>query len=66
MLLLASSGEARELLVGKSGGRCIEVMDPKGCNLVSCKQQCLQLKNGNGVCLANVKQGYQCVCYINC
>lgn len=57
--------EARKVMV-QNGARCLEVIDPKDCNLLSCKQQCLQLKNGNGVCLANVKEGYQCVCCINC
>lgn len=49
-----------------NGGRCMTVMDPKECNLSSCKKQCLQRNNGNGVCLRNFKVGYQCACYINC
>lgn len=48
------------------GGRCIAIMDPNGCNLPFCKQRCLQQKNGNGACLTNFNEGYQCVCYINC
>ncbi|KAJ4831935.1 hypothetical protein Tsubulata_024189 [Turnera subulata] len=51
----------------ESNARCMAVMDPDGCNLLSCRQRCIQLKNGNGVCQANLKEGgYQCVCYMNC
>ncbi|KAG9446637.1 hypothetical protein H6P81_012765 [Aristolochia fimbriata] len=50
----------------EGGGRCIMVMDPAACNLPSCKQQCLQAKNGNGVCISNIKEGYHCACYYNC
>lgn len=52
--------------MGNGRGRCMTVMDPKECNLSSCKKQCLQYNNGNGVCLRNFKVGYQCACYINC
>ncbi|OAY28677.1 hypothetical protein MANES_15G086200v8 [Manihot esculenta] len=66
LLLLASTAEMREVKT-EDGGRCFQVMDPDGCNLSSCRQRCLQLKNGNGVCVSNLKEGnYQCVCYINC
>lgn len=47
-------------------GRCMAVMDSDVCNLSSCKMQCFQVKNGNGVCLAKVQDGYQCVCFYNC
>ncbi|KAF9666791.1 hypothetical protein SADUNF_Sadunf16G0265300 [Salix dunnii] len=30
-----------------NNGRCAAVMDPNGCVLSSCKQRCLQQKNGN-------------------
>ncbi|KAJ4838065.1 hypothetical protein Tsubulata_026901 [Turnera subulata] len=54
-------------MVNDNSGRCMAVMDPVGCNLLSCRQRCVQLKNGNGVCQANLKEGgYQCVCYMNC
>ena len=49
-----------------NGARCMAMMDQNGCDLPSCKQRCLQRKNGNGVCLANRKEGYQCICYFNC
>lgn len=52
--------------MGNGRGRCMTVMDPKECNLSSCKKQCLQYNNGNGVCLRNFKVGYQCACYFNC
>ncbi|KAJ8764703.1 hypothetical protein K2173_007792 [Erythroxylum novogranatense] len=65
-LLITMSAEMVELEKKDNGGRCYAVMDPDGCNLSSCRQRCLQLKNGNGVCVANVKEGYQCFCYINC
>ncbi|GKV09144.1 hypothetical protein SLEP1_g20688 [Rubroshorea leprosula] len=64
MVLFASS--AVEMKEVENVGRCMVVMDPNGCNLLSCKQGCLQQNNGNGVCLANIKEGYKCVCYINC
>ncbi|KAJ0018995.1 hypothetical protein Pint_11062 [Pistacia integerrima] len=71
LLLLASPVEMRELQqqqvrTTEDSGRCLIVMDPNGCNLLSCKQRRLQQKNGNGVCLSNLKEGYQCICYINC
>ncbi|KAG6793847.1 hypothetical protein NC652_004121 [Populus alba x Populus x berolinensis] len=66
LLLLTSSAEMMEVM-RDNNGRCAAVMDPDGCNLSSCRQRCLQQKNGNGVCLANLKAGsYQCVCYVNC
>ena len=49
-----------------NGARCMAIMDQNGCDLPSCKQRCLQQKKGNGVCLANRKEGYQCICYFNC
>lgn len=51
---------------GGGDGRCMAVMDAEECNLSSCKMQCFQVKNGNGVCIARVQNGYQCVCYYNC
>lgn len=58
--------EAVEMKTNSGGGRCMTLMDPRACELSSCKQKCLQHKNGNGVCLRNFKVGYQCACYINC
>ncbi|KAL5839019.1 hypothetical protein ACOSQ3_011727 [Xanthoceras sorbifolium] len=72
LLLFTSSVEMMRqqvmetITIVEEGGRCLVVMDPDGCNLLSCKQRCLQMKNGNGVCLSKLKKGYQCVCYINC
>ena len=46
--------------------RCMVVLNPTGCNLASCKQQCLQQKNGNEVCVDNGKGDFQCNCFYNC
>ncbi|CDP10666.1 unnamed protein product [Coffea canephora] len=64
--ILVSSGK---ITIGEKHGireRCMEVMEVNGCNLSSCKQQCWEVKNGNGVCLAKVREGYQCVCFFDC
>ncbi|KAK9167773.1 hypothetical protein Scep_002964 [Stephania cephalantha] len=65
LFLFSSSGEM--VKEAESGGtRCNAVMDPGGCILQSCRQRCFMSKNGNGMCIANVREGYQCVCYYNC
>ncbi|CBI35533.3 unnamed protein product, partial [Vitis vinifera] len=61
-LLISSGTEMKEV----KAARCMEVLDPNGCILPSCKQRCLQEKNGNGVCVPNRNGGYECICYYNC
>ena len=47
--------------------RCDIVLDPKGCSLKSCKDQCLKFFKGNGECVSGSLGGsYQCVCIYNC
>ena len=46
--------------------RCLVELNPTGCNLASCRQRCLQLKNGNGVYVDNGKGDYQFNCFYNC
>nr|GMD68698.1 defensin-like protein 159 [Ipomoea batatas] len=64
MAILVSSGES--VIMSEDEGRCMAVMESDGCNLSSCKLRCFQVKNGNGVCLAKLREGYQCMCYFNC
>ncbi|KAI8004442.1 putative defensin-like protein 165 [Camellia lanceoleosa] len=48
--------------------RCQVVLNPNGCNLLACRQQCLQSYNGNRVCVENSPGSatYRCVCFYNC
>ncbi|KAF3794204.1 putative defensin-like protein 165 [Nymphaea thermarum] len=56
-----------KMVPGAEAGRCLEVLSPDSCDLSSCKQQCLEKYNGNGVCEPNEGgDKYRCACFYNC
>ncbi|KAK1281205.1 hypothetical protein QJS04_geneDACA004963 [Acorus gramineus] len=63
VLLVISSAEMVRVA---DGARCQKVLSSGNCNLSSCRQQCLQQLNGNGVCVADAQFNYSCSCVYNC
>ncbi|KAG8367958.1 hypothetical protein BUALT_Bualt16G0126800 [Buddleja alternifolia] len=76
-----SSGHLHETVVGENESvalavyvnevdaqkRCIVVLDPKGCQLSTCKEQCYKSYSGNGICTSGGAFGkYICSCFYNC
>ncbi|KAH6824051.1 hypothetical protein C2S53_000117 [Perilla frutescens var. hirtella] len=51
----------------KAQKRCKVILNPSGCDLSACRQQCLNSYNGNGVCTSGGSVGtYICTCVYNC
>ncbi|KAL7092766.1 hypothetical protein ACP275_11G002800 [Erythranthe tilingii] len=47
--------------------RCIAILDKSGCQLSTCREQCLKSYNGNGQCTSGPSFGsYICSCFYNC
>ncbi len=46
--------------------RCFVVLNPNGCDLETCKKECFQQYNGNGVCEMSGFGKYRCGCAYNC
>ncbi|KAJ8628438.1 hypothetical protein MRB53_021745 [Persea americana] len=66
VLLVFSTVEAKRELESDGAKRCGITLDPNGCNLSTCKEQCFKEYNGNGECSSNNTGKFNCVCFYNC
>ncbi|KAH7672211.1 Defensin-like protein [Dioscorea alata] len=65
LVVIASVDQMMVLKVDAS--TCQVTLKSTGCVLEQCRQDCLQMFNGNGVCVPPIKRtDFACLCIYNC
>ncbi|KAH7672212.1 Defensin-like protein [Dioscorea alata] len=68
LLVLVVIASVDQMMVPKvDASTCQVTLTPTGCVLEQCRQDCLQMYNGNGVCVPfTTMTDFQCQCIYNC